>query len=235
MVLDLLPLEQHPDIGFGTLASSFERAADTLEATHSSSLRNAHLPIAFLRRHAVELYFKSLLIMLHEGLEIPYGGGGRPFDRRVWTGTTWQPLHNTHDLRVLFQNLVELLPIARSMLRENTGLDLTLPLESEQWLTTVALNDPNSTLFRYPQTRDSVRDQEKDSIKPIHFADLFSEIKAPTGRKVMHIATSSSRDVVQVFAHDPTPMAATIVALRSLTGSIGLFQRKLMRQLFGAS
>ncbi len=234
-VLDLVPLEQHPDDGFGALARSFERAADTLETPHPSTLRNRHLPVAFLRRHAVELYLKSLIVMLHEGLQIPYVGEGRPFDRRVRTGDRCQSLHSTHDLLPLYQDLVDFLPIAESMLRQNPGLDLTLPSECEQWVKTVGTNDPASTLFRYPQSGDSQKDREKDSIKPIGLSDLFAEIKAPTGRKVINIATSSAGEVMQVFGHDPAPLAATVDALRSLTAALGEFQRKVMRQLFDAS
>ena len=56
---EALPLSEHPDDGFGAIALAFERAADHLDGSGSTTLGNAHSPIGFIRRHAAELYLKS--------------------------------------------------------------------------------------------------------------------------------------------------------------------------------
>ncbi|RXU06233.1 hypothetical protein B1F69_00065, partial [Pseudomonas syringae] len=70
MLYMMLPLDRHFDSGFGAVADSFRDAADALEDTPTL---NTHLPVSFLYRHAIELFLKSAIIILHRKLNIPYG------------------------------------------------------------------------------------------------------------------------------------------------------------------
>ena len=72
----LTPLHKHADLGFGGTADSCKHAADYLEANGAELAHfNGHLPINFLRRHAIELYFKSAIIHLSSGSEIVLRNG----------------------------------------------------------------------------------------------------------------------------------------------------------------
>jgi hypothetical protein len=74
----LTPLHTHVDFGFGRTGDAFKAAADKLEAESSarSGVMHAHLPINYLRRHAVELYLKSIIVIVHTKLDLPYGEDG---------------------------------------------------------------------------------------------------------------------------------------------------------------
>lgn len=76
----LAPLDKHYDRGFGAVANSFMEAADDLQedAATGATFLNRHLPISFLYRHAIELFLKSGIIILHKRLRIPYGTEGDP-------------------------------------------------------------------------------------------------------------------------------------------------------------
>lgn len=66
------PLDNQFDDGFGLIADSFQEAAEHLEKVENkeSSLHSL-LPICFLYRHAIELYLKSLIVIIHRRLKIP--------------------------------------------------------------------------------------------------------------------------------------------------------------------
>ena len=71
----LTPLHTHIDFGFGATGDAFKEAADKLEASLSErrGVFNEHLPINYLRRHAVELFLKSAIVIIHRRLNLPYG------------------------------------------------------------------------------------------------------------------------------------------------------------------
>jgi hypothetical protein len=68
----LTPLHKHADLGFGATAHSYKEAADYLEVNGAELVHfNGHLPINFLRRHAIELYLKIGHHHLSSGSEFP--------------------------------------------------------------------------------------------------------------------------------------------------------------------
>lgn len=79
----MAPLEEHYDDGFGAVGDAFYRAAKALEK-ENKGLRFAwnHLPQIALYRHAVELFLKSGIIIIHRKLKMPYGRGER-FQRQA--------------------------------------------------------------------------------------------------------------------------------------------------------
>ena len=68
------PLTHQFDDGFGIIADAFNEAALRLERfSEQERFINSSLPIAYLYRHAIELYLKSIVIVLHRNLQIPFG------------------------------------------------------------------------------------------------------------------------------------------------------------------
>jgi hypothetical protein len=62
----LMPLEAHFDGGLGATGDAFEEAAKKLaESAAELPSSHPHLPINFLHRHAVELYLKSMIVVMH--------------------------------------------------------------------------------------------------------------------------------------------------------------------------
>ena len=84
-----LPFDRQLDGGFSAIADAFHEAANRLETeTAGAKFLNAALPIAYLRRHAAELFLKSCIIVLHRALSLPFGAvppTGRPHINRQGT------------------------------------------------------------------------------------------------------------------------------------------------------
>lgn len=71
----LAPLSEHYDDGFGAVGDAFSNAAKALNKRNagdgSTSLDD--LPEIYLLRHAVELFLKSGIIIMHRRLRLRYG------------------------------------------------------------------------------------------------------------------------------------------------------------------
>ena len=63
----LLPPERHFDGGLGATAGEFKRSAEELKVTKGTAL--AHLPVCYLQRHSIELYLKSLIVILYKSIK----------------------------------------------------------------------------------------------------------------------------------------------------------------------
>lgn len=100
----MTPLEKHYDCGFGAMANSFMEAADDLQETAKGGVTflNRHLPISFLYRHAVELFLKSGILILHKRFEIPYGSHGVDGEPQVPLSGKWRPMYTVHDTAPLY-------------------------------------------------------------------------------------------------------------------------------------
>ncbi len=95
------PLDRHFDDGHEATADAFKAAAEKLEEDEGDKLRqlNAHLPINFLYRHAIEIYLKSAIVTVHRALRLPSGDGSHEKDPLVKIeGGKWQRLNRTHSL-----------------------------------------------------------------------------------------------------------------------------------------
>src|SRR5690554_3997430 len=100
MLYMFTPLEEHPDKGFGAMADSFEEAAKILSKSENT-LEKAHLPINYLRRHAIELFLKSIIILLHTKFEIPYGDNPDTSTPQVLVNDEWKLMNRIHSIRQL--------------------------------------------------------------------------------------------------------------------------------------
>jgi hypothetical protein len=162
-VFEIIPLSEHLDNGFGAIALTFERAADHLDQSRSTNIRNDHIPVGFLLRHAAELYLKSLILLVHRMLRAPYVGEGPPFEPRVWENGRPQSLFRVHKLGTLFDDLDGFLPVAEQMLQAFTKVNWRLSPECRGWIELIDDYDARGMLFRYPDSRNVAADAEKDS------------------------------------------------------------------------
>jgi hypothetical protein len=67
-----MPLNQHIEDGFGATAEAFEQSAKLLSSSSDDVTYHYQIPLCFLYRHAIELYLKSAIVVLHRALAIPY-------------------------------------------------------------------------------------------------------------------------------------------------------------------
>jgi hypothetical protein len=106
----------------------------------------------FLLRHAIELYLKSGIIIIHKRLKLPYGTEVHTTDkpRILKENGKWWLLSKTHDLAELYSYWKSLLEQHKDELTELTEykLNLSVPSELDGWIATLAAIDPSSDYFR---------------------------------------------------------------------------------------
>src|ERR1700733_4617149 len=102
----LAPLSEHYDDGFGAIGDAFRNAAQTLRKTNGGDGRASldDLPEIYLLRHAVELFLKSGIIIMHRRLRVRYGSephtSSTPMMRTA--SGKWKPRLTPHDIPDLY-------------------------------------------------------------------------------------------------------------------------------------
>jgi hypothetical protein len=205
----MAPLEQHYDDGFGAVGEAFKQAADILaKASGGRRIFWNHLPEVFLLRHAIELFLKSGIIIMHRKLKLPYDSEP-PFSKKPLVLThsgAWKPLFRTHDLSELYAYWKKLITENRERLTEFTKYkpDMSVPKELDDWIEKLGVVDPSSDYFRYPVSRNAEADIEKSPFKEVPLESLFpSETKTENEEKVSALVLkNASGEWVRAFKLD---------------------------------
>lgn len=169
----LTGIESHPDFGFGITAEAYHKSADFLvqNKDHIPAFQQKEMPINFLYRHSIELYLKSLIIIIHQSLKLPYEDEPPESDKpMIWVNGKWQSLFSCHNIDELYFYLVKQLLIPNATFlkemapkgdwREYEVVTGLIPL--------IVKYDKDSSYFRYPITKKTQQlDKEKHSMKPI--------------------------------------------------------------------
>jgi len=204
----LIPLNQHFDGGLGATGEAFEEAANLLSNSEDARANNIHLPINFLYRHAIELYLKSMIVILHRALCIPYGGHPHVGSGFVLTKGKWKPIHNVHSLATLWAYFLELTHNHKNELEKRCRTDWQeIPDGLDSAINEIEQADASSTLFRYPDERRPDADKAKSSWKPKTPEEMFSHA-ASGGKPVKAFLVLRSDDSIsQSFQYDDAPLA----------------------------
>lgn len=160
----LTPLHTHIDFGFGATGDAFFSAAEKLEveAAPRREIANEHLPINYLRRHALELFLKSAIVIIHRKLTLPYGPYPHSGEPYVFDGNNWEPFQRIHSVKLLWTYLASLFHTHKAIFVSIGPSDLwTFPSETDNWIDEIELRDPRSTFFRYPTPRSPEHDTKK--------------------------------------------------------------------------
>lgn len=200
------PLEDHYDKGFGAVADSFQDAGNALKAQYSRAMLNGHLPICYLFRHAIELFLKGSIIIVHKGFKIPCGSEPCTGVPKIPKMKKWKweqtPIYNIHEIDLLYKYLSKLLNENKDDIEEIFN-GWKFPDDFEEKIGRFEKIDPSSTFFRYPEDKNpSIYQKEK------------SAFKETTVEKVMAIANKNQEPMktmrtisligknTQVFIHD---------------------------------
>jgi hypothetical protein len=159
----LTPLHTHIDFGFGATGDAFKTAADRLETAVSprAGVLNEHLPINYLRRHAIELFLKSAIVIIHRRLRLPYGSSPFSGEPHALVEDRWVPFLRLHSVKLLWAYLAALFRDHKSFFDTVERVDWTFPPEMNAWIEEIDAKDPRSTFFRYPTPRDTEADASK--------------------------------------------------------------------------
>lgn len=144
----LIPLHLHGDQGFGMLGSSFMEVAKLVHAQDRSERQfYSEVATAYLFRHAIELFLKSLIVILElrnapkrTVSSIRLDVSGRPV-----------PLARTHNLEALYQRLCTLAKLGGERLSLQTLCDWGAALvEVQEDMGYLHRLDGSGTSLRYP-------------------------------------------------------------------------------------
>ena len=165
------PPNTHYDNGLGITAHNFSNAADILK--NNNSTMAGVLPLYYLQRHAIELFLKSLIVILHKKYAIPYGDNYSLKNPALQIGDKWKPLSNTHNIDNLYQYFIKIYAECNNRLPDNICWDL--PSDIERKIKLISGSDPKSTYFRYPESSNPVQDSKKANIQKESMESIVNE------------------------------------------------------------
>lgn len=232
----MAPLGEHYDDGFGAVGDAFHHAAGILaKASDESPILLEDLPEIFLLRHAIELFLKSGIIIVHRKLRLPYGpqpySSATPFLLTV--SGNWKMLYRTHDIadlywywkKVITENESALLAIMKHK------PDMTLPKELDEWIDAIGVVDPNSDYFRYPVSTNSVADKQKSPFKEVATIVIPSD---PDAERVHALLVKDKDDnIVKIFMHDSSTDRELIQAARRAAEMLSNFHAMTRFEITG--
>lgn len=233
----LAPLSEHYDGGFGAVGDAFRNAAEMLRKRNGDEGGASldALPEIYLLRHAVELFLKSGILIVHRRLKLPY-------DSEPHTSTTplirtssgkWRPLLKTHDILELYSYWKELMVGNKDkllrLMKHTTDVDV--PAELDNWIRTLGTADPNSDYFRYPVTKNAVADKAKSPFKEVPPESLF---KKKSTEYVKALVIENSRgEVVKAFKYDGNTSKEVTEAARQAAEMLSNFHFMMRVELAG--
>jgi hypothetical protein len=213
------PFDRHFDGGFGVTADAFNHAAETLDKSERAS--NNHLPIQFLYRHAIELYLKSLIIVLSKRLAIQQNGKWAPPTINTINGP--RPLFAIHSIKSLYQHFESLLKSNWATLGPLCHTDWSnIPKELPGWIETIEQHDPKSTFLRYPGLNDSAVERSKSEFQKVAPDEALKQMSIDKSNMALYL-TDDNDAISEVFImqHEPLPClsAALVSAAKLLSGT----------------
>lgn len=203
----LTPLHMHIDFGFGATGEAFKHAADKLEATlpesgERASVFNEHLPINYLRRHAVELFLKSAIVVFHRRFRIPYGDIPATGEPSALVNGKWKPFVQLHSVKLLWVYMRALFLKHKAELASIAPINLEFAKEVDIWIDTIERLDPRSTFFRYPNPGESQADIPKSVMTQASQEEILDQAEQnPERKQFIVLLENDDREVVRAYYH----------------------------------
>jgi len=229
MTYQLTSIDTHLDFGFGITGESYYRSAEHLYENQKNItvFQQVGMPANYLYRHSIELFLKSLIIILHNRLKITYDN--EPFDTdkpKIYTGGNWKELYTCHWIDELYNYwLNELLLKHKEQLQklapkgdwqEETSVSKFFPL--------IAGYDRDSSFFRYPVTKNSSLDPQKYSMQRIELESLDSVFGSKTktdkkkpDSKIIMLMKNDKDEIVEGFALQKNVLDNVTQALKKVS------------------
>lgn len=219
-----LPLDRQFDSGFMSTANAFHEAAKTLDKDSKSSgfgMSGSRLPILYLFRHAIELHFKSILIILHRRFGPSYPNISREDFPTIAIGSKRKKIFNVHSIRSLCDEFLALLTKHETIIKKIGKTDWTdVPGDLSKWVTIIDKADRASTMFRYPFTTDPATDNMKSAFKSVHPTAVAAEANARSNDGspglMIFALKNDKNEIVETFVRDDEAMGDVHNALKQL-------------------
>jgi len=230
-----MPLDKHIDGGFGVTAEAFKEAAEKLaEGEQEDIFTHSHLPINFLYRHAVELYLKSVIIVIHRSLGLSYGGKPADLEPHVLREGKWLPIYRVHSVGTLYAYFKSLVMDNKEAIDKVAQTDWSaVPPELDEAIAVIDKADSGSTYFRYPITQDPSADQEKSSWKDVPHTEVFRSMKPGAKPVKAFLVLDEDDQIVNSYQYDHEPLRHLREALRKATELLSGAHTGLRMELAG--
>lgn len=206
----ITPPSSHYDGGIGITGCNFRHAADTLKE-HGSSLDGV-LPLCYLHRHAIELFLKSVIFILHKRYSIEFGDGFSLKKPAIKIRDKWLPMDNTHNLSDLYSYFEVIYEKCKGALPETTCWDMPMDIKSK--IDMVSGTDPKSTYFRYPKSGSAHQDVKKSRIQKTTFEGAFDNPEKP--RKLV-LMLDQNDELIETYDMDADALGKIQEALDYLS------------------
>lgn len=215
MLWEFTPLNKHYDFGFGAMADAFEEASQRIEtAVQENRFLNWALPVCFLRRHAIELFLKSMLVIL----ERRCGGVSGLAEIKISVEGKLRPLTSIHGVGSLYNHLKERLLLHEKAWRPLCRTDwLDFPPELDAWILEIDSADKKGTFFRYPDPGDPQRDEGKSMFQSSSIETLLTSMGPDFIPGITALIEDDEGAVEKVYTEGRDVLARELEALRGAT------------------
>lgn len=235
----ITPLHTHIDSGFGATGNAFKDAADKLEAGSGErdSIVLAHLPINYLRRHAIELYLKSAIVIIHRRLQLPYGSEPWRGDPSAFVNGKWMPFKTLHSVKELWTYVQSLFEAHRAFFDSFEKVDWTFHPELQAWIDTIEQRDPRSTFFRYPDPKRPSGDAAKSPMTEVSPEKLMDRLTAldPFQKQFILVMENDDGDVTRGYYFDRDALADFSAILKQAVYEFGGMHAAMRLEICGGS
>jgi len=227
------PLHFHFDGGFGAVGDAFQEAALCLESVlEENQFFNSYLPLAYLYRHAVELYLKSVIIIVHRGLELPFGPHPASAMPMIQADEEWISMGSVHSLSKLYRYFKTLMDANMNELLAATSTDwTTFPGELANWMALIETFDQRSTFFRYPGIGDADKSESRES----SIADISSSAGPSYEPTKAFLGFDENEEVIGIFQRDRSGLDKILTVLRDTADQLSILHFALRCELAGGN
>ena len=230
-----MPLNEHADDGLGAVGRAFHQAAKYLrnmKCEGGAGWTHGHLPIDFLYRHSIELFLKSMIVVIHRRLHLPTDEKDYEPIPRIEVGDSRKSIYSVHGVRLLFNAMKDMVTSHRKTLSEIAKTDWSdIPQELEIWILVIDSIDPRSTFFRYPSTRTPEVDRQKSSFKSIDPTELSERMQTDRRGQFAFLMLDQDDAVIESFVLDDKPLPELRNALEKASETLVGAQLGVMIEL----
>ena len=231
----MLPLRWHYDGGYGAMAVAFFDSAKKLRKEQEPVLFLEHLPIDFLFRHAIELYLKSGIVIVHKRLNLLFddgGDGSKPVVLHKGKPCLLERIHTIGSLFAHWKGLVVTHEAALKACCKFQG-EWTIEAAADGWVTSIDEIDAAGTFYRYPSRKNEQEDDNKSPFKAISLEEAFALLPA-TGKKIFALGLENADgEMVGNFVLDDESGNETGAALEQLAVWLNNYHAMMRFELTG--
>lgn len=228
-----IPLEEHPDYGYGMIGSIYNSSANDL--SNNENFREdwySVLPVNFLYRHCIELFMKSGIILFHKKFSINFDNETCDGEPKVkLQDGSWKLLKTTHNIYDLYKHLNFLIESKMEYLQKNTNTKWDFNIDFEKWINKINGYDSVSDYFRCPITKDKNKDKNKSIFQENTIDGIHDEIQH--GKRIMAlIVEDSNGNAKNIYTNNSTKMIELYKVLKDVSGELGGFHMAVRMELF---